>query len=235
MPYPTQPLPPYQPPPQSGQWGGSPPPPPGPPAPPGSPWGPPPPPRRSNTTLIVILAIVGVLLVAGAATGIIVATGGKKKHNSQASTPPATASSVASSHDFPTDEPTDLPTDQSTDEPTDSSGADTPDQDAIAHNAETVLHAIGDSDSATFCPLIDPADLRRLLKEKSLTNCNQIALKSSADKAEYKGFTVDDPAEIEVTGTSAHIPAAAISPSSFGAVDMRKDTDGNWKFRFYAS
>jgi len=27
----------------------------------------------------------------------------------------------------------------------------------------------------------------------------------------------------------------AIVPTSFGAVDMRKDTDGNWKFRFYST
>jgi hypothetical protein len=174
--------------------------------------------------MIVVLAIVGVLVVVGAATGIILASSGKKKHDSQPTTPPTGATGLVSTHDFPTTLPTDLPT----------SGGDSADQEAIAHNAETVLHAIGDSDTATFCPLIDPADLKRLLKEKSLTNCNQIALKSSADKAEYKGFTVDDPAEITVTGNTAHIPAAAISPASFGAVDMRRDTDGNWKFRFYS-
>ena len=189
--------------------------------------------------MIVVLGIVGVLAVAGAATGIILATGGKKKHDSQPTQPPATVSSGVSTHDFPTGGPTSAPTDVPTDVPSSGgSGAERGDsavQEAVAHNAETVLHAIGDSDSATFCPLIDPTDLKRLLKEKSLTNCNQIALKSSADKAEYQDFTVDDPAEITISGNSAHIPAAAVTPASFGAVDMRKDTDGDWKFRFYSS
>jgi hypothetical protein len=176
--------------------------------------------------MIIVLAIVAVLVVAGGATGIIVATSGKKKSDTHQTTSPTTAPTGSNTQDFPAGQ---------TDLPTDTVSGETTAQDEVAHNAEAVLHAIAADDSATFCPLIDPTDLKKLLKEKELTSCSEIKLKSSADGTEYKAFAVSDPTAIKVTGDTAHIPASAITPASFGAVDMRKDADGNWKFRFYSS
>lgn len=194
-------------------------------------WGSPPPPRRSNKALIVALALVGVVVVGGAAAGLVLAGGGKK-HDSQ-----PTPTGAVTTHDFPTEAtsgPSPLPVSASTEAPTVAAGGTSADQAAVAQNAETVLHAIGNGDTATFCPLTDPADLKKLLKEKALAGCNHIALKSSADTALYQAFQVKAPQNIEISGDTAHIPGSAISPSTFGAVDMRRDSDGAWKFRFYS-
>ena len=136
----------------------------------------------------------------------------------------------ASTHDFPSAEPSGLRTDFAP-----GTGVVTAEQAQIAQNAEDVLHAIATDDAAKFCPLIDPVDLQKLLKEKSLASCNDIKLRSTADSPVYQSFAVENPAAITVSGDTAHIPAVAIVPTSFGAVDMRKDTDGSWKFRFYST
>jgi hypothetical protein len=180
--------------------------------------------------MVVLLVIVGVLIVGGAATGLVVATGGMSKHLSH-QLAPSNGTGGPSTHDFPTGGSTSVPSDIAST----GTGVETVVQAEIAANAETVLHAIADDESSKFCPLIDPADLARLLKEKSLSSCSEIKLKSSADSTRYRSFTVEDPALIRVTGDVAHVPAVAIVPTSFGAVDMRRDTDGNWKFRFYST
>jgi hypothetical protein len=245
-PNPTRPLPPYQPPP--GQWGGppqglpgppyQPPYPPGPPGPPGPPWGQPP--RRRNTTLIVVLAIIGVLVVGGAVAGIIVATGGKKKHDTQQTThpsgqtnfPPPTGGGT-SAPDFPTNGSTGFPSSGIPTATGGGGGGGDSVKVVIAQNAETVLHGLGNDQPSAFCPLIDPTDLKRLLKEKHLGRCSDIKLTDSTNKAEYQTYSVTAPDEITINGNNAEIPSDAGSPSDIGTVDMRKDTDGNWKFRFY--
>ena len=243
-PSPTQPLPPYQPPaPPPGQWGRPPPGPPGPPYqppyPPGPPWGQPP--RRRNKTLIIVLAIVGLLAVGGAVTGVILATSSDNKHDTAqtgttlptglTNAPPPTG---GTSPDFPTSD-TGLPTNGPTDFPTESAGGGTGDavKVVIAHNAETVLHGLGNDQPSAFCPLIDPNDLQRLLKEKHLNQCSDIRLTDATNKTEYQTYSVTNPSEITISGNSAEIPGDAGSPSDVGTVDMRKDADGNWKFRFY--
>jgi hypothetical protein len=175
------------------------------------------------------VAILGVLAVGGATIGLVASSGGTKRHDSH-QLAPSNGAGGPSTHDFPSAEPSGLRTDFAS-----GTGVATAEQAEIAHNAEDVLHAIATDDSATFCPLIDPGDLQKLLEEKSLASCNEIKLKSTADSPLYESFTVENPAAIAVDGDTAHIPALAIAPTAFGAVDMRKDTDGNWKFRFYSS
>ena len=206
---------------------------------PGGLWGPPPGPpasqpsqpsqRNTNRATVVALAILGVLAVGGVTVGLVLSSGGTKKHDSH-QLAPSNGPGGASTHDFPSAKPSGLRTDVAS-----GSGVVTGDQAQIAQNAEDVLHAIATDDAAKFCPLIDPVDLQKLLQEKSLASCNEIKLKSTADSPLYQSFAVENPAAITVNGDTAHIPAVAIVPTSFGAVDMRKDTDGNWKFRFYST
>jgi len=206
---------------------------------PGGLWGPPPGPpasqpsqpsqRNTNRGTVVALAILGVLVVGGVTIGLVLSSGGTKKHDSH-QLAPSNGPGGASTHDFPSAEPSGLRTDVAS-----GTGVVTAEQAQIAQNAEDVLHAIATDDAAKFCPLIDPVDLQKLLKEKSLASCNEIKLKSTADSPLYQSFAVENPAAITVSGDIAHIPAVAIVPTSFGAVDMRKDSDGNWKFRFYST
>ncbi len=203
--------------------------------PPGGPWPPPPQPlapppgRKPNRAAVVALVILGALVVGAVTIGLVVSSGGTKKHDSH-QLAPSNGPGGASTHDFPSAQPSGLRTDVAS-----GTGVVSAEQAQIAQNAEDVLHAIATDDAAKFCPLIDPADLQKLLKEKSLSSCNEIKLKSTADSPVYQSFVVENPAAITVSGDTAHIPAIAIVPTSFGAVDMRKDTDGNWKFRFYSS
>jgi hypothetical protein len=239
----TQPLPAYRESPVAEQWAAPPVQPPRfdlpPQFAPGGLWGPPPgraasqPSQQSrrnpNRATVVALAILGVLVVGGVTIGLVVSSGGTKKHDSH-QLAPSNGPGGASTHDFPSAEPSGLRTDFAS-----GTGVVTAEQAQIAQNAEDVLHAIATDDAAKFCPLIDPVDLQKLLREKSLASCNEIKLKSTADSPLYQSFAVENPAAITVRGDTAHIPAVAIVPTSFGAVDMRKDTDGNWKFRFYST
>jgi hypothetical protein len=150
-----------------------------------------------------------VLVVAGVVAGIV-ATGGKKPHSvSSQSATPTHASPGAPSV----------------------SGAQT--MVAIAHDAETVVHGLGNGRPNEFCPLIDRADLQRLLREKHLGKCTDIKLTTQSDRTAYQSFRVTDPDAILIYGDTADIPATAISPATFGTVEMREDSDGTWKFRFY--
>jgi hypothetical protein len=194
--------------------------------------------------MIVVLAIVGLLVVGGGVTGLIQATRDDKKHDSQTKQPTPTTQTGdgSSAPDFPTggvstDAPTDTATDLPTDGPTDtaSGGGDgSSDQLTVAHNAETVVNALGNDKPTAFCPLVDPTDLKRLLTEKHLDTCSEIKLNSSSDKAEYREYAVEDPSAIEISGNTAEIPADAVTPVGVGSVTMRRDTDGKWKFRFYS-
>jgi hypothetical protein len=196
--------------------------------------------------MIVVLAIVALLVVGGGVTGLVLATSGKKKHDTHQTGAPSNPTQVTPSGtsppDFPSGSGTDFPASASTDFPTDfptDSGPSSSDDDTsvkaeIALNAETVLHALGRDEPTQFCPLIDPADLQRLLREKHLSRCSDVKLNASSDKTEYQTVRVEDPSVIEVNGDTAHIPAVDVSPTDVGAVDMRRDTDGTWKFRFYS-
>lgn len=208
------------------------------PPPPGQPGTPPPgQPPRPNRPLIVLLAIIGVL-VAGGVAAVVLANSDTTKHDAKQTSQP-TSPGAASAPDFPTGGSTDTSTDSATasspSASTGSDGASPAVQVSIAHNAEAVLHGLGNDQPTAFCPLIDPADLQRLLKEKHLTTCNDIRLSAATDRTEYRQFMVTDPSAIAITGDSAEIPPEAITPSIVGTVDMRKDTDGTWKFRFYPS
>jgi hypothetical protein len=221
--------------------------PPAPPGPPGPPWGQP---SRRNTTVMVVIAIIAVLAIGGGLTGLILATNGKKKHEThQSSSPTSRPTNGTGTPDFPTGSSglptggTDFPTGSSglptggTDFPTDTGvptdGGAQVDQVRIAVNAQTVLNGLGNDDPDAFCPLIDPADLKRLLKDKHLDKCSDIELTDSTDRDDYRDFEVTNPSAIKITGDTAVIPGSAVDPSDFGAVEMRKDADGTWKYRFY--
>jgi hypothetical protein len=190
--------------------------------------------------VIVLLAIVGLLAAAGAAAVVLANRGTDAKHDAQPTSHPA-PSGATSAPDFPTGGGTTVPSESGTESPTarspsvpsGSGSAGAAVQVSIAHNAEAVLHGLGNDQPTAFCPLIDPADLRRLLKEKHLKTCNDIRLSASTDRTEYRQFAVIDLSAIAVRGDSAQIPPSAIKPSNVGTVAMRKDTDGTWKFRFY--
>ena len=164
---------------------------------------------RRRRTLILVLAIVAVLAVAGVVAGIVAASG--TKHRS-GSSQPAT----------PTGAPSAAP-----------SGSTAQTRVAIAHNAETVVHGLGNGRPSEFCPLIDRVDLQRLLREKHLRKCADIRLAARTDRVGYQSFRVTDPSAILLNGDTADIPATAITPATFGTVEMREDSDGTWKFRFY--
>lgn len=166
-------------------------------------------PRRRRSRVILIVAIVAVLAVAGVIAGIVVAGGKKHPSASIQSTTSTPASSGAPSI----------------------SGAQT--MVAIAHDAETVVHGLGNGRPSEFCPLIDRADLQRLLREKHLGKCADVKLTTRTDRSAYQSFRVTDPDAILIYGDTADIPATAISPATFGTVEMREDSDGTWKFRFY--
>lgn len=168
------------------------------------------PPRRRRRELLIVLVIVAVLAVAGVISGIV-ATGGKKHQSksSHAATTPASSPSATPQ----------------------AGGTQT--RAAIAHNAETVVHGLGDGKPNEFCPLVDRVDLQRLLREKHLAKCADIKLTARINRGQYLSFRVTNPSAILMNGDTADIPATAIVPASFGTVEMREDSDGTWKFRFY--
>jgi len=167
------------------------------------------PPRRRRRLLLVVV-IVAMLAVAGVVAGIVAASSNDNQPTSgQLSTPTGAPAGAASG-----------------------SGAQT--RAAIARNAETVVHGLGNGRSNEFCPLIDHADLQRLLREKHLGKCADIKLTARTSRSEYQTFAVTDPSAIQINGDTADIPTAAISPAAFGTVEMREDGYGTWKFRFYA-
>jgi len=108
---------------------------------------------------VVALAILGVLVVGGVTIGLVVSSGGAKKHDSH-QLAPSNGPGGASTHDFPSAEPSGLRTDFAS-----GTGVVTAEQAQIAQNAEDVLHAIATDDAAKFCPL---SGLNRS------TNCNQL-------------------------------------------------------------
>ena len=172
---------------------------------------PPPPagPSRRRRSVILVAAIVAVLAVAGVVAGIVAASGKKDQSaSSQSATPTHTSPGAPSL-----------------------SGAQT--MAAIAHDAETVVHGLGNGRPNEFCPLIDRADLQRLLREKHLGKCADIKLSVQTNRSAYQSFSVTDPTAILINGDTADIPATAITPATFGTVEMREDSDGTWKFRFY--
>jgi hypothetical protein len=164
---------------------------------------------RRRRTLILVLAIVAVLAVAGVVAGIVAASG--TKHQS-GSSQPATATGAPSAAP---------------------SGSTAQTRAAIAHNAETVVHGLGYGRPNEFCPLIDRVDLQRLLREKHLRKCADIRLTTRTNRGGYQSFRVIDPSAIQLNGDTADIPATAVTPATFGTVEMREDSDGTWKFRFY--
>jgi hypothetical protein len=161
--------------------------------------------------LLLVVAIVTLLAVAGVVAGLV-ATGGNKHHatSSLPATSPGAPSSVVLG-----------------------SGDQT--RAAIARNAQTVVRGLGNGRPTEFCPLIDRADLLRLLRQKHLGKCADIKLTPQTNRAEYQLFAVTDPSAILMNGDTADIPATAITPAAFGTVEMRQDRNGTWKFRFYTS
>jgi hypothetical protein len=152
-----------------------------------------------------------VVAIAGVVAGIVAASGDKdQSHNGQQAAPTDGPSGAALG-----------------------SGAQT--KAAIARNAEIVVRGLGSGRPAEFCPLIDRVDLRRLLREKHLGKCADIKLTARTSRSEYQSFAVTDPSAIQINGDTADIPATAITPAAFGTVEMREDSDGTWKFRFYTS
>jgi hypothetical protein len=156
------------------------------------------------------VVIVAILAVSGVIAGIL-ATGGTKHQSksSQAATTPANSPSA-----------------------TPQAGG-TQARAAIAHNAETVVHGLGNGKPNEFCPLVDRVDLQRLLHEKHLAKCADIKLTARINRVQYQSFRVTDPTAILMYGDTADIPATAVAPAAFGTVEMREDSGGTWKFRFY--
>ena len=192
-----------------------------------------------NRPMIALLAIIGVL-AAGGAAAVVLANSDTTKHGAQP-TGRAAGGGSTSAPDFPTGAASNAPSESgsessATSGPSSSTGPGSASpalQSAIAHNAEAVLHGLGNDQPTAFCPLIDAADLQRLLREKHLGMCSDIRLSASTDRTDYRQFTVTNPSAISISGDRAEIPPEAIRPSVVGTVDMRKDADGTWKFRFY--
>lgn len=164
---------------------------------------------RRRRRLIVVLVVIGVLVVGGLVAAIVVAATGMRHESS--------GGELATSTDIPGA----------------GSGSAAPAIATITRNAETVVHGLGNARPAEFCPLIDHADLSRLLREKHLAKCADIKLTAQSNRSEYQSFTVSDPSAIQINGDTADIPATAITPTTFGTVEMREDGDGTWKFRFF--
>lgn len=165
--------------------------------------------RRRRRRLAVVLAIVGVLVVGGVLIGIAFTSSTKQQgHGSQSGAP--------------TDSPSGA-----------GSGSAEQTRTTIARNAETVVRGLGNGRPTEFCPLIDHADLSRLLREKHLGKCADIKLTTQTNHAAYQTFVVTDPSAIQINGDVADIPGTAVLPATFGTVEMREDGDGTWKFRFF--
>jgi hypothetical protein len=211
--------------------------------------------------MIVVIAVVALLAIGGGVTGLILASGGKKKHDThQSNSPTNRPTNGTGTPDFPTGSGTGVPT-GGTDFPTGGSGLPTGGTDVptggtdfptggsgsttaggegtaaqvkIATTAQTVVHALGNTQPNVFCPLVDPADLRKLLKAKHIDKCSNVELNESY-RNDYRHYAVTDPSAIKITGRLAVIPGSAATPSDFGGVEMREDTDGTWKYRFYTT
>jgi hypothetical protein len=188
--------------------------------------------------LAVVLAGLGIIAAIGVVAVLLLARGDSRSATGSrvpVGLAPASSSQPPSLGDFPSAGP--APSGSDTDTASlGSSGARsaTAEQRQVAASAEAVIHALGSGNSSTFCARIDPADLVRLLKEKNISECADIQLKTPARKPIFASVAVLDPSQIGIARGQARIPASDISPLTFGEdVLMRKDTDGRWKYRFY--
>ncbi len=113
--------------------------------------------------------------------------------------------------------------------PTGASAASaTAQQKQIAAIAEEFYHAVGNNTNATICRLVDPADLKALLKKKNIPSCSRLIFTFSA--ADEKALTElkIDPSKVLVLSTSVLIPESGYTPSSIrtlvGLIGLRRST-----------
>lgn len=167
--------------------------------------------RRGRRVVPAVLLVAGIVVAAVVIVGVALAvsrSNGHKSAGSRSATPTDSGSGAGS-------------------------GSAEQARTTIARNAETVVHGLGNGRPTEFCPLIDHADLSRLLREKHLGKCADIKLTVQTNHVAYRRFAVTDPSAIQINGDIADIPATAVTPATFGTVEMREDGDGTWKFRFF--
>jgi hypothetical protein len=187
----------------------------------------PPPPERGNGKVVAI--VVAVLAVLALGLGAFLAFGGNDKNDSGQAT--SRSSQTASSPSGPTSsEPstdTSSPTNSDT---TTGTGEATQDQRDAAKVIEDFFHRAGARDGTAFCDDADAADVKEVMKEKSIPTCSRIEFTSATLRKQMRTMSIEA-RDVIVAGDVG--VALIYKPVNFwdGPIRVRKNAAGAWKVR----
>jgi hypothetical protein len=186
-----------------------------------------PPPKRGNGGKIVGI-IVAALVVIALGLGAFFAFGGNNKSDSSQTT--NRSSQTASSPSVaPSSEPSSDTSSPTTDTTT-GTGEASQDQKDAAKVIEDFFHRAGARDGTAFCDDADAADVKEVMKEKSIPTCARIEFTSATLRKQMRSMSIED-RDVIVAGNVG--VAVIYKPVNFwdGPIRVRKNAAGAWKVR----
>jgi hypothetical protein len=182
----------------------------------------PPPPKRGNGPIVGI--IVAVLAVLALGVGAFFAFGGNDKNDSGQATGRSSQSERNPSSEPSTD------TSSPTSDATTGTGEPTQDQNDAAKVIEDFFHRAGARDGTAFCDDADAADVKEVMKEKSIPTCSRIEFTSATLRKQMRSMSIEA-RDVIVAGDVG--VAIIYKPVNFwdGPIRVRKNAAGAWKVR----
>jgi hypothetical protein len=186
-----------------------------------------PPPKRGYGKIIGI--VVAVLAVIALALGAFLAFGGNKKDDSGQAASRSTSQAASSPSTAPSSEPSTDTSSPTTSDTTTSTDV-TQDQKDAAKVIEDFFHRAGARDGTAFCDDADAADVKEVMKEKSIPTCSRIEFTSATVRKQMRTMSIEA-RDIIVAGDEG--VAIIYKPINFwdGPIRVRKNAAGAWKVR----
>ena len=186
-----------------------------------------PPPKRGNGTLVGI--VVAVLAIIALGIGAFFAFGANTNDSGQ-TTSRSASQAVSGPSSAPSSEPSTDTSSPTTSDTTTGAGEATQDQKQAAGVIEDFFHRAGARDGTAFCDDADAADLKQVMKEKSIATCSRIEFTSAALRKQMRTMSIEA-RDIMVAGGSG--VAVVYKPAGFwdGPIRVRKNATGAWKVR----
>jgi hypothetical protein len=184
-----------------------------------------PPPNRGNGKIVGI--IVAVLAVIALGLGAFLAFGGNNKSDSSQTT--NRSSQTASSPSIASSEPS-TDTGSPTTDTTTGTGEASQDQKEAAKVIEDFFHRAGARDGTAFCDDADAADVKAVMKDKSIPTCARIEFTSATLRKQMRTMSIEA-RNVIVAGNVG--VAVMYKPVNFwdGPIRVRKNAAGAWKVR----
>ena len=188
----------------------------------------PPPPKRGNGRLVGI--VVAVLAVIALGLGAFFAFGGNKKNDSGHATSGLASQTASSPSSAAASEPSTDTSTPTTSDTTTGTGEATQDQKEAALVIQDFFHRAGARDGTAFCDDADAADVKQVMKEKSIQTCSSIEFTSTVLRKQMRTMSIEA-RDIIVAGGSG--VAVVYKPAGFwdGPIRVRKNAAGAWKVR----